>query len=184
MRYEHEKIEDQIIATLRANQHLYDIKAQIEPNVGEITLSTFLNPTLMEGLIKRTPFVLVQYQGISDSVPDSTHTVYIDTLVFRLFIGAESLRSTRDAQRYGAYPMLRATYDALHGKAPRMLVQQQLPNASGFLSPSNELPNGIDTVGFNPVSVLMRRGGQDERLMVNTLKLVVYQKDFKIRLLA
>ena len=185
MLYNVEDIEDQIIATLKASTFLASLNADIRTHAGELTPANFTRIELGEGVIPRVPLVYVQYQGRT-GVPDrdSSGSVYIHTLNFRLFVGAKSLRTTRETQTAGCYPMLRAVYGALHGRVPLMdpsIQTQRISQAWGFLQGSATLPNGIATVGFNPQSPMLAKGGTDERLVANVNGLCVYLTDYVIR---
>lgn len=188
MHYNIDEIEDQLIATVKADPYIISLNALVDTNAGDISTLTFLNPAELEGLIPRTPFVLIQYQGVIDSRQhSSSHDIYINTIAFRFYVGAQSMRRTKESQRSYAYPMLRGIYDAIHGKVPLMdasVQSQQLSGIDNYLTASPDLPNGIATVGFNPITGFQKRGGQDERLMVNMKRLVVYQTDYKIMMLA
>jgi phage gp37-like protein len=186
MLYNVEDIEDQIIATLKASTFLNSINCLVDTHAGEVSPQTFLNVTLMEGLIAKVPFVLIQYQGRSGTPErDAPGSVYIHTLNFRMFVAAKSLRRTQETQRAYCYPMLRAVYGALHGRVPLMdpaIQTQRISQAWGFLQGSASAPNGITSVGFNPQSPLLAKGGTDERLLVNINGLCVYQTDYVIRI--
>ncbi len=148
-------------------------------HAGEISSTTFMIPELMEGFVRRIPLILVQYQGRTTGKgdSDSTASIYTHTLIFRLYAGAESLRSGQEAAR-GAYDLLEIVYDRLHGRIPLM--------ASNQVNPNMPLLEGvpISTSEFNPLSPLMETGGADEKLVVNLPDIKVYQSDFKIKVIA
>ncbi len=181
MRYNVSDIEDQIMATLKADGSLAGV--QIQTHAGEISVRTFTEPSLLEGFIALLPFIFVQYQGrvggesLKGFKPTSDKTVYFHEIRFRLYVGAESLRATQEAQRLSAYPMLAAIYDDLHGKLPYADIVANYPNAK--LSGAK-----ITTTGFNPGTPLMEAGGADEKLVVILPHLVVYQTDYILTLMA
>ena len=179
MRYNVEDIEDQIIATLTG----FLSNTQIRTHAGEIT-ATFLDPSLMEGVVNLLPFVFVQYHGKRATSRDSMGVIYIHQLTFRLYVGARSLRSKKEAQR-SAYGMLRTIYDALHGRVPNIqgLAGQFVPNTpQGAL---NTGPGGsITTAGFNAQTPIFEAGGQDELLVYNLPTIAIYQTDYTITLIA
>lgn len=146
---------------------------------GDLSASNFIIPQFMEGLVRRLPFILVQYLGRTSGKMDSNSikSVYEHTLSFQLYVGAKSLRTGKEAAR-GAYVMLANTYDRLHGRAPVMASGQVLPS----LTRLEGVP--ITTSEFNPLSPLMETGGSDERLIVNLPEIKVYSSSYKIKLVA
>ena len=146
---------------------------------GDLSATNFMIPQFMEGLVRRLPFILVQYLGRTSGKMDSNSikSIYEHTLTFQLYVGAKSLRSGKEAAR-GAYTMLANTYDRLHGRAPLMSTGQKLPS----LALLEGVP--ITTSEFNPLSPLMETGGSDERLIVNLPEIKVYSTAYKIKLVA
>jgi phage gp37-like protein len=178
LRYSIANIEDQIIDTLKTDTTYLSGVNSIQTYAGEVNLRTFLDAEEMQGFIRLLPFILVSYQGRTStkSDRDSRGKLYIHTLTFRLFIGAKSLRVTRDASR-SAYDILAAVYDDLHGKVPKSTIQG-IPNNTALSGTT------ITTSEFNPLSPLLEAGGTDERLVVITPEIVVYSTDYNLKLLA
>lgn len=146
---------------------------------GDLNATNFMIPQFMEGLVRRLPFIYVQYQGRVSGPKDanSIKSLYEHTLTFQLYVGAKSLRKGQEAAR-GAYTMLANVYDRLHGRMPLM--------ASGQVNPGLARLEGIPiTVSqFNPPTPLMETGGTDERLVINLPEIKVYSTSYKIRLIA
>lgn|SRR5512135_1233097 len=185
MLYNFEEIQDQLVATIKTNSFVTSNKVNVDIHVGEITPRTIFDPDAMEGLVHRTPFIFVQYQGKSGQVTrDAVAAIYIDSLVFRFFVGAPTASQAKGTQRTYAAPMLRAIFAAIHGRVPLMdpSVQPQKLPFSPTLTASAALPNGITTVGFNPQSVMLKPGGQDEKLVFVEKGIVVYSTDYQLRL--
>jgi Domain of unknown function (DUF1834) len=178
MRYNVQDLEDQIIATLKADTTNFQ-GVLVDTYAGQINAQMFVKTELMQGFIRLLPFALVSYQGRTSGAKDtsSIHDLYIHTLRFRIFCGTQSTRSTKEAAR-GAYQLLGAVYDDIHGHVP-LSNPQKIPGITSILSGPV-----ITTTGFNPQSPLMEAGGTDEGLIINIPKIVVYQTDFIIRLLA
>jgi hypothetical protein len=179
MRYQVKDIEDQIIATLRADTANFAGVNMIDTYAGQISPRMFMDPEYMQGFQRILPFVLVSYQGRTankDLDRDSSGKTYIHHLTFRIFSGAQSARSTQEAVR-NCYDMQAAIYDDLHAKIPKC-TPQQLP---GYTALSGA---DITTTGFNPLSALFESGGKDESIVVNLPGIVVYASDFDIKLLA
>lgn len=174
MRYELEDIETQLISTLQADAGLASV--HVRTHAGEVTALTFLDPKEQEGFVHILPFVFVQYQGKSTAQSDknSTALIYYHTLRFRFFVGAQTLSDKRGGQ-LTAYAMLRAVYDALHGKWANGNAQTRSPLLSG---------TQITTSGFNPLSPMLEAGGEDERLVVNLPTICVYQTDYTVKVVA
>lgn len=176
MRYKVSDIEDQIIATLRADTTNF-ANVMIDTYAGQINPRMFIDPEYMQGFTKLLPFALVSYKGRTGAADrDSSGQTYIHTLIFRLFVGAQSARSTQEAVR-NSYDMLAGVFDDLHGKVPKMSSQKL-----STLTALSGTP--ITTSEFNPMSPLLEAGGQDETLVINLPGIVVYQTDYSIRLLA
>lgn len=181
--YEIEKIEDQIIATLQADTFLTTLNCDIDTHAGEINPQTFIDLSKMEGLIKRTPFILIQYQGKRAATRSSIGEANAHEIIFRFYAASKSLRRVKEAQRALVYPMLRSIYESIHGKVPLVdpsVQTQRLPEARGFLTASSVLPLGIDTVGFNPQTPLLELPGMDERLVANVGGLICYYADYSM----
>ena len=176
MRYHIEDIEDQLVSTL-LHQPGLDTGVNVATHIGEVVRQLFTEPAYMQGLVKRLPFVFVEYAGRTtmgyDS--DSTYTQGIHTLRFRFFVGAQTLRSTKEGSRNG-YAMLRAIYDAIHGK---------LPYSGTWTS---DMLTGIPIVvnEFYACSPFMPAGAQDEVLLWNGGQppICVYATEYSVRLLA
>lgn len=176
MRYSLQEIEGQIIPTLGADLGLSGV--EIDTHAGEINLRTFTDSSMMEGLINRLPFVLVQYQGrtVQDARTDATKKTYILRLRWRVYVGAQSLRLKSEAQ-LSAYGMLGSVFDALHGKVPH----SNALNLSGTAAVNGFLVGPlIATAEFNPQSPLMLAPGKNENLIVNMDRIVVYSTDFEL----
>lgn len=187
MAYELEKIAKQLQATIQANTLVTTNKVYVDFHVGEITRQTFETPEMMEGLIHRAPFIFIQYQGKRGNPErDATGSYYIHEIVWRFFAGAPTAERATSTQVLNAFPMLRSIYSAIHGKVPLMdpAVQSQKLPGSPTLTASTDLPDGIDTVGFNPTSPFLEIGGQDERLVANVRGIIVYQTDYSIKVAA
>lgn len=178
MRYSVADIEDQIIATLKADTTNFGHDVLCDTFAGQVNPQMFFNPEYMQGFVKLLPFALVSYQGRTSGKTDrdSSGKTYIHTLKFTIYVGAQSRRATQESSR-SCYTMNAAVYDDLHGKVPAC-TPQQLP---GYTAMSGK---PITTSGFNPQGPLAQAGGQDERLIVNLPGIVVYGSDFQIRLVA
>ena len=113
MRYSIADIETQLIATLLENDDYGTESLQAEvvaaagtelagvvirTHEGEINQATIGSSQLMDGIIKRVPFIFVQYLGRIGEPRDAAKTKYIHTLHFRIYVGARSLRLKREAQ--------------------------------------------------------------------------------------
>ena len=185
MLYNIEDIEDQLIATLKADTFLTSIKCDVDTHAGEINPQTFIDPRAMEGKLAPLPRIFIQYQGKRSGAHSSIGELYIHELIFRFYAAAKNQRAVKDAQRGFIYPMLRSIYGAIHGKAPLMdtsVQAQKIPVSIGFLSASPALPLGIATVGFNPMSPFLELGGQDEKLVANINGVICYYTDYSIAL--
>jgi hypothetical protein len=178
MRYQVKDIEDQIIATLRADTTNFSGVNMIDTYAGQISPRMFNDPEYMQGFQRILPFVLVSYQGrIGQKTDrDSSWKTYIHTLTFRIFSGAQSARSTQEAVR-NCYDMQAAIYDDLHAKIPKCTPQQ----LAGYTALSGA---DITTTEFNPLSALFESGGKDESIVINLPGIVVYASDFDIKLMA
>lgn len=178
MRYKISEIEDQIIATLRADTTNFT-GVMTDTFAGQVSAQMFMNPEYMEGFVKLLPFCLVSYQGRTANKAidrDSSGKTYIHTLTFRLFVGAKSLRSTQESAR-AAYTLLAAVFDDLHAKVPYCSPQQ----LAGYTALSGTV---VSSSEFNPLSAIFEAGGTDEALVVNLPGIVVYRTDYSIKLLA
>jgi len=178
MRYKVSEIEDQIIATLVADTTNFS-NVMVNTYAGQVAAQMFMNPEYMQGFVRLLPFCLVSYQGRNsqkDKDRDSSGKTYIHTLTFRIFTGAQSLRSTQEAVR-GCYDMLAAAYDDLHAKVPKMDTQA----LSGYTPLSG---TAVTSNEFTPLSALFETGGQDEVIVVNLPGIVVYRSDYSLRVLA
>lgn len=171
MTYKIEEMEDQIIEHLQAQSALSDVT--IATHAGTITGAFFQNPELMEGLITSLPFIFIQYQGKTKSAHSSEMTLDIHKPVFRFYIGAQSLRATKESQR-SAYSILRALYDALHGK---------YFNYTGVYF-TDVLSGTQITTSMSQQQPLTEGDGVYERLMVCLPRIVVYSVDYNFQVIA
>jgi len=178
MRYKVSDIEDQIIATLRADTTNFS-DVMVDTFAGQVSSQMFMNPEYMQGFIKLLPFCLVSYQGRvgTKSDRDSSGLLYVHTLTYRLYTGAQSLRSSQESVR-SSYAMMAACFDDLHGKIPLMASGQAMPGLTALSG------TPISVTEFTPLSPLMETGGKDEGIIVNLPGIVVYASDFSIRLVA
>jgi hypothetical protein len=178
MRYRVQDIEDQILETVRADSTNFSGLKMVNTYAGQISAQNFLDPSYEQGFVNLLPFCLVSYQGrvSQKSDRDSSGLTYIHTLTFRIYVGATSLRMYQDAVR-NCYDMLAALYDDLHGKVPKS-TPQCLPAYTTLDG------TAITTSEFTAISPLYESGGTDERLVVNLPRIVVYQSDYSIRLVA
>lgn len=173
MRYNVEDIEDQLIATLKQAAGLEGVT--VDTQVSDIDPRVFQIPEYMEGFVRLLPFVLIRYQGRTAEERDAMAQYYTHSVKFRLYVGAQSLRVKKEGQR-SAYAMLRSVYDAVHGYWPLgSTVVSTLPRLAG---------ESIKVAGFSAQSPMLEAGGQDEMLIVNLPSIVVYQTDYRIRLMA
>jgi len=176
MRYHTEDIEDQLVATLKAQIGL-NTGVTIRTHMGEVDRQMFLDPAYLQGMVVMLPFVFVEYAGRQtqgyDS--DSTYTQNIHTLKFRFFVGAGTLRSGKEGSR-NAYAMLRAVYDAIHGKLP--FYTGTAPTSTDLIGLKTEVSE------FYPCSPFMPAGGSDEQLVVNQPKICIYATEYTVRLIA
>ena len=173
MRYQIEDIEDQILDTLAAESSLHHVNR--ETHVGQIDQQMFVDPAYVQGLITRLPFIYLQYMGRTTVESDSLHATEIHSLRFRFYVGSQSLRSRKEAQR-SAYAILRGIYDAIHGKVPKP--------SPGLSGPTQLSGVSITTTGFSPQGVFVTAGGMDEQMIMLHSGICVYQTDYTIRLLA
>lgn len=179
MRYKVADIEDQILATLRAEASLKGI-ANIRTHAGEVSAQIFTDPALMEGFVTQIPFIFVQYQGRAFDEADNVKLTNVFRLQFRFFIGTKSLRTKIEAQRQ-AYDVLASVYDAIHAKA----ILSSPDTLSGLRDVVGNLSGtAISTTGFNPQSGFVCSPGIDERLIVNLPTIVVYAMDFFVKIMA
>lgn len=174
MRYDLSALEEQIIKTMQNSTGLQDISPRIQTHVGDINPIFFAKPENQEGFVNQLPFIYVQYQGRTKIMSDSTKQTYNWRLRFRIYTGASSLNEKRDAQ-LSAYQMLSLEYDAIHGKTPKCTAN------AGWAIP---LLDG-DTIQtpFTALSPLEAPEGENERLLVNLPKIVVYQSDYTLSVL-
>lgn len=177
MRYHIEDIEDQLVATLKAQIGL-NIGVTIRTHMGEVDRQMFLDPAYLQGMVVMLPFVFVEYAGrvTQGYDSDSTYTQNIHTLKFRFFVGASTLRTAKEGSR-NAYAMLRSVYDAIHGKLP--WYTGSAPTVATDL-----IGLKIGVTEFYPCSPFMPAGGQDELLMVNQPKICIYATEYTVRLIA
>jgi len=173
MRYDLSLMEAQIIATLQANSGLTGV--YVDTHAGQITALYFQDPILKEGLIKRIPFVFVQYQGKRKTQEDSTRSLTIHELTFRFFTGAQSLRKTRESQT-SCYGLLSSIYDALHGKAFKYTGNNYTYSQMSGTS--------MTTSEFNQQEPMMESDTVIEQLIVNLPDIAVYQTDYICKVLA
>jgi hypothetical protein len=175
MRYNIEDIEDQLLATIAANSTLSSVNR--DTHAGQVDQQMFLDPSYVGGLIHLCPFVYVQYLGreTPQADMDSTWSDQIHTVRFRFYVGAQSLRTRKESQR-AAYALLRALYDAIHGKVPN-----PSPAITGVATLSG---TSITTTGFCPQSPFGPAGGIDEIMILLEKNICVYQTDYSVRLLA
>lgn len=175
MNYKIEDIEDQLIATLKADVNLYP-SCTIDVHAGDAIAQMFSNAALMEGIIAKLPFILVQYQGKQTTEMDESASLYKHALKFRFYVGTESLRRTKESQR-SAYALLRSIYDDIHGRIPNASATagSPLPKFTGVQ---------IADAAFNGWAPTIEAGGSDERLIVNLPRIVVYQTDYTLELQA
>jgi hypothetical protein len=172
MRYDLANIEEQIISTLQTNTGLQGVK--IRTHAGDINPVYFANSEYREGLINLLPFALIQYQGRTKLLTDSTKKTYVWRLRFRIYTGASSLREKRNAQ-LSAYQMLSLEYDSLHGKTPKST------DNAGWAIP---LLDGVTiTSAFTCLSPLEAPEGENERLLINLPNIIVYQSDYILSVL-
>jgi glycogen debranching enzyme len=180
MRYSVADLEDQILATIKADTTNFSGLKTLRTYAGEINWQTFQNPQKMQGFILLLPFVLVSYQGRTTqrtSSRSSTGDLYIHDVNFRIYVGDTNARQLQEAQR-GAYNLLAAVYDDLHGTMPYSNPQRN-PGITRILSGT-----AITTSEFNPQSTLLESGGEDERLVVSDAGICVYRTDYTIRMMA
>lgn len=174
MRYNLEDIEDQILATLSASSGLSGVV--IKTHAGEVNMNLFLDPQYYEGVISLIPFVFIRYAGRVANAIDDLKTEWKHELKFQLYIATSSLRSRKESQR-NAYALIRACYDALIGRWPNSTAQTL--SGLSLLSGSQ-----ITTTNFSCYSPMNEDGGQDERLIIETPKLVLYSSMWTISVLA
>jgi hypothetical protein len=138
----------------------------------------FFNTEYMQNCVALLPFVLVSYQGRTSSKAkwDSAGKTRIHRLRFRMFIGADTLRTTKEGVR-NAYDMLSAVFDDLQSKVP-VTSPQQLP---GFTAMSG---TALTSSGVNVQSPLYAQEGADETLIVNLPGVAVYGADFYLDMVA
>jgi len=180
MRYKISELEDQLIATLRADTTNFPAsEVRIDTYAGQIDSRMFTDPAYMQGFVQLLPFVLISYQGRATRERgdrDSAAQTYIHTVYFRVFVGSKSLRTTQEAAR-GCYDLMAGVYDDLHGRVP-LSTPQQMPNLPRLSGTT------ITTSEFNCVGPVFEAGGRDESLVINLPGIVVYQSDYSLRQLA
>ena len=175
MRFDRSQIEDQIIATLRANATISDNNVQIATHVGDINPATFLDKVQMEGFIKKLPAIYVQYQGKRKVQTDSTKQTVYYNLRWRFYVCTQSLRGSRGSQ-LSAYLLLSALYDSLHGKIPNST------DNSAYVVP--KLDGEVIVSPFTAPKPFETPDGEDEKLLVILPGVVVYQSDFVVTVMA
>jgi phage gp37-like protein len=172
MRFDRAKIEDQLIATLKADSVLDAANVNVRTHVGDVNPAVFLDPSMktqLEGFIRQLPFVYVQYQGKRKVSTDSTKKTAYYNLRWRFYVGTKSLREKRDAQ-LSAYDILDSLYDAIHGRIPN-----STDNAGWVIDKLSGDPI------LTPITVTKpfeSAEGEDEKLLVNIPGVVVYSSDF------
>jgi hypothetical protein len=175
MRYKISEIEDQLIATLRADTtNLMGVN--VDTFAGQVSSQMFYNPEYMQSFLKILPFCLVSYQGRVGNRVDSAGKDYEHLLTFRFFVGSQSLRSTQEAVR-GCYDILAALYDDVHAKIV-LTSPQQLSTYTALSG------TALSSSGVHPLSPFFEAGGQDERIVVNVPGIVVFSTDYTLRILA
>lgn len=177
MNYDLGQIEDQLLATIRAESSLKGI-GNIRTHTGEISMQTFLDPAMMEGFVNQLPFIFMQYQGRALRERDNVAKTIVFRLSWRFYIGAKSLRTKDEAQK-ASYAMLASVYDAIHGKVP-LTSPQKLSGwgeQTGFLTGV-----AITNADFNPMTGFIPADGLNERLIVNLPTIVVYQTDYYLEI--
>jgi hypothetical protein len=176
MRYRLAAIEDQILASLKANEAFQHVL--VDTLAGQINPQMFADPAYMQGFLKLLPFALVAYNGRvgEKSKRDSSGKTYEHTLTFRIFTGAQSLRDTKEAT-HSCYDLLAAEFDALAGKVIKS-VPQRLPTYTELQGVA------ITDEQFVAMSPFYETGGEDETLVVSLPGIVVYQSDWSVRVIA
>jgi len=177
MRYKVAEIEDQLIATLKADSTNFG-GVLVDTHVGQVTPQMFLDPEYMQGFVKLLPFALISYMGRGSQRwdRDSSGKTYVHTITFRFFIGAENLRASKEGAR-NCYDMLAALFDDLHAKVPA-ITGTPLP---GYTDLSGSVLTSSEATCLQP---LYESGGTDELLILNMPGIVVYQCDFSLRMVA
>lgn len=177
MRYKVSEIEDQIKATLQADTTNFS-GVNVDTHAGQVNPQMFFNPEYMQGFVKMLPFSLISYQGRTSTKVDwdSSGKTRLHLLNFRIFTGAQSLRTVQEASR-SAYDLLAATFDALHAKVP-VTSPQQLTTYTA-LSGTALTSSGVTLQG-----PLYSTEGADEQLIINLPTIVVYQSDYFLKILA
>ena len=175
MRYKVAELEDQIIATLKADTTNFG-GVNVNTFAGQVNPMMFSNPEYMQGFLDLLPFALVSYQGRTARARDSSGKVYLHTVTFRIFVGAMSARTIKEAAR-SCYDMLAAVYDDLHGKVPRMTTQK-LPTYTELSG------NVLTSVEATPQGPLAETQGTDEQLVISIPQIVVYRSDYQIGMVA
>lgn len=176
MRYHVDEIEDQILATLTADTTNFT-GVNLQTFAGQINPQMFFNPEYMQGAVRLLPFALVSYQGRTNSKDkrDSSGKTRIHRLKFRVYLGATSRRSSKEASR-SAYDLIAACYDDLQSKVPVTSPQQ----LSGFTA----LSGTALTSGAVILGPLTSVEGDDETLVINLPTIVVYQSDFTLEVVS
>lgn len=138
----------------------------------------FFNPEYMQGAVQLLPFTLISYQGRRSSKTkwDSSGKTRIHLLKFRIYNGAQSRRSTKEATR-NVYDMIAACYDDLQSKVPVTSPQQ----LGGYTALSG---TALTSTGVTLQGPLTSIEGDDEGLIVNLPTIVVYASDFTLELVA
>ena len=174
MLYKVEDIEDQLIATLKADSDLSAVRCTVATHAGEVNPRMFLDASLLEGFITQLPFIFIQYQGKRVTERSATARVYVHNLRFRFYVGCQSLRAKKEGQR-SAYAMLRSVYDDVHGKIPYASATSgsPLPKLTGV---------EITSASFNGSFPFVEGASEDEKLIVNLPSIVVYQTDYMLNM--
>ncbi len=171
MDYALENLEDQMIATLQASSAMAGVN--VRTHAGRVSIQMFERPEYYEGLITLLPFAFVRYNGRTAKMESSIAKVWKHELEFVLYIGAKSLRATRESQ-LSCYAILRAVFDALHGAWPNAQGQSLFAGATLLGGTQIAIPN------FRALTPLMEAGGRDEQLVVELPTIAVYQTHYTL----
>ena len=177
MIYKIADIEDQIIATLQADTGNFS-GVRVDTYAGQVSAQMFQNPEFMQGMIQILPFCLISYQGRTSQkmLEDSSGKTHIHTLRFRLYIGAKSTRSTKEAVR-GCYPIMSASFEAIHSHCPATQAPQEFSGVYDTLS-------GTPLAAGNHIFSVIESEPNSEELIVNIPGIVCYRSDYTLKLLA
>ncbi len=176
MNYRIRDIKGQLIATLRADTNLSDVK--IESHAGQISPQYFLNAEYKEGLIARLPIIFVRYSGRTLVIDqcDSSYKTNTYELHWQFFVCSKNLRTREEAENE-AEDYLECIYDDIHGRRPYS-TETGLADSSSRLSGTQ-----ITNPNFK-ASVFITQGGEDEQLVVDMPGIVVYRADYKTNVIA